>query len=380
MDFMELGVECRLTEILNERGITAPTTIQMSVIPAALNQRSIIARSQTGSGKSLAYLLPMLQNTRKGGQLLILLPTRELAAQIGELSAPLTHALGLNQIVIYGGVEYEKQKSAMSHNPQVIIATPGRLQDLINQNIITLDNLSRLVIDEVDQMVSLGFKEPIIELANYRTQDAQCILLSATLPQSVMETITTIAPNGQLIENNEQPLSAQNITHTGYYVEQSLMMQLMLHVVKRCNPRRAIVFCRSRKMADNITQQLCNAGYKSESIHSDRSQAAREHILSRFKSYETTLLVATDVIARGIDIEDVTHIFNFGLPQTPEQYLHRSGRTARAGKSGESISFICPDELKMVNAICSLMKRQIIISTTHPYTTQELTKQLAKRR
>ncbi len=374
--FRDLGIESRFVEMLNSRFITTPTTIQRCAIPAILKGEDVVAKSQTGSGKSLAYLLPLLQMLtsdkaiEQSEQLLIIIPTRELAQQIAE-ECKLLSALSL--AVIYGGVEYAVQIEMFKTSPQIVIATPGRLIDLMERGVAKLDRVKYFVLDEVDQMVDMGFRDTIMELATLRGESTQTLCFSATLPSGVEQTLKEIVGGYCLIEDQSQPLAAQSIMQSGYYVEQSLMDQLLLHLIRTKQPSRAIVFCRSRKMADRLNKILLDASISSEVMHSERSQVAREYILGRFKSGETSILVATDLIARGVDVDGVSHVFNFGLPQNTEQYIHRIGRTGRAGCAGEAISLICPDEAELLGATCALMRQAIPMSTSHPYATPAIT-------
>ncbi|MFI3247927.1 MAG: DEAD/DEAH box helicase [Rikenellaceae bacterium] len=375
-DFRELGINNEVIELLNAKGIIVPTTVQQFTIPNVLKGEDVTVRSQTGSGKTLAYLLPLFQNLsyHTASKLLVLAPTRELAQQIGRVCSEYSQT---SLAVVYGGVDYDQQKEMFADDPRIIVATPGRLQDLIEQGIAKLSNLRYFLLDEVDQMVDMGFHDPIMQLAKLRDSRCQTMFFSATLPDGVVEIISSISSGCITLSCDDQPLAAQNITQSGYYVEQSMMDQLLLHIIRAKSPDKAIVFCRSKKMADRLTSILKESNFAAEAIHSDRSQAAREHILRRFTEGETKILVATDLMARGIDVDGVTRVFNFGLPQTPEQYIHRIGRTGRAGACGEAISLLCPDEKKILDATCALMRQPIPISTNHPYMTTAVTTMLS---
>lgn len=373
MNFKDLGIEVRLVESLSKNNIIEPTKIQQLVIPRILQGGNLVVRSQTGSGKTLAYLLPLFEKL-SSERLLILVPTRELAQQVGRvcnLYADVPIA------VIYGGVEYDSQCEAFANNPQVVIATPGRLQDLIERGVAKISGFQNFVLDEVDQMVDMGFREPIMELAKLRGEGCQSLFFSATLPGDVMAILESLSSDVEVVSCDCQPLAAQQITQWGYYVEQSMMDQLLLHLLRTKTPDKSIVFCRSKKMADRLTTILKGSSFAAEAIHSDRSQAAREHIMRRFTQGETTILVATDLMARGIDVDGVTHVFNYGLSQNPEQYIHRIGRTGRAGASGEAVSLICPDEKSLLDATCALMRQPVQIVTNHPYMTTAVTTMLS---
>ncbi len=377
MSFKILGVAPQLVDLLGSMGIVEPLPIQKLAIPATLRGENILAKSQTGSGKTLAYLLPLVQMLSQRElsnrvSALILSPTRELAQQIGAICAELCATLSLSSAVIVGGVEYELQRQSLASAPNIIIATPGRLIDLLEQGIAVVDQVDFLVVDEVDQMLDLGFREPILSLAQLRSTNAQTLCYSATLPEDVVEISNILIPDSTSLSVEGESLSVEQVEHLGYYVSFEMMDHLLLHLLRGEDFTQSIIFTRSRKMADRVVGLLATNSIVAEAIHSDRSQAAREHILARFRGGETTILVATDVIARGIDIDSVTHVFNFGLPQSAEQYIHRCGRCGRAGRQGRAISIFTPDERGMVDSVCRLMKRHIIIDNSHPYFTSDV--------
>ncbi len=383
MNFESLSLDKQLIAALAGLGIDSANPIQELVIPAALEHKNLLVSSQTGSGKTLAYLLPLLQQlmTRspKGSiEALILAPTRELAQQIGSVASSLVGRELLT--VIVGGVEYEPQRKALALAVRIVIATPGRFIDLLEQGAVGVCAPDFFILDEVDQMVDLGFRESIERLAALRHAESQTLCFSATLPTEVVEIVEQIAPQIERIGLAEEPLSVEHLEQRGYCVTLPLMDGLLLHLLKVESPSQAIIFTRSRKMADRVVEVLVANGFEAEAMHSDRSQAAREHILGRFREGETRILVATDVVARGIDISALSHIFNFGLPQSAEQYIHRCGRTARAGRAGCALTLFTPDEKPMVDQICRLIKRHIVIDTTHPYMTPEVTLALSGRR
>ncbi len=375
--FSSLGLSPQLDELLRSAGFVDPTPIQELVIPSVLASKNILVRSQTGSGKTLAYLAPMLERVcSDGSRVLILAPTRELAQQIGSVCASLCTTV--RHCVIVGGVEYAPQREALALMPNIIVATPGRLIDLLEQGVAHIGCVNHFVLDEVDQMLDLGFRDAIIELSSLRALEAQTLCFSATLPEEVTQIAHQIVENIEELSLVQESLSVERIEQLGYYVSREMMDRLLIHLLRVESPMRAIIFTRSRKMADRIVGVLKENSIAAEAMHSDRSQAAREHIISRFRSGETSILVATDVIARGIDVDSVTHVFNFGLPQNPEQFIHRVGRTARAGNSGRAISIFTPDEQPLLNAICRLMKRHIVLDWNHPYMTSDVSQALSQ--
>ncbi len=382
MGFNKLGVDLTLIEQLAELNISDPTPIQEVVVPRILSHHSILATSQTGSGKTLAYLLPIIQqlttNCRQGQiDALILVPTRELAQQVGSVCGELCRKIELTHTVIYGGIPYQLQKKALAKRPNIIIATPGRLIDLVTQKAVELMGLSYFVLDEVDQMVDLGFKDSILMLSKYRSENGITCCFSATVPEPIIEVITEISNNIEHIKIENQKLAVELIEQSAYYVEHDLMDPLLIHLLRGETPQHAIVFTRSRKMADRLTTALIENDMVAEAFHSERSQTAREHILNRFKQGQTAILVATDVMARGIDVDHITHVFNYGLPQNPELYIHRIGRTARAGRAGKAITLCEPREQALLGSVQKLMKQCIPLVMNHPFVTSEVTKVLS---
>ncbi|MFI3293906.1 MAG: DEAD/DEAH box helicase [Rikenellaceae bacterium] len=377
--FEKLGISDILINKLQNIEVTEPTPIQQLVIPHAVKSESILAQSQTGSGKTLAYLLPIVErlDNNNNKRALIVAPTRELVQQIDEVCGKLSSSI--KRAVIYGGVEYESQREMLRENPQIIISTVGRLLDLIDQDVANVEEIDFFVLDEVDQMVDLGFRDGILRLSKYRASNAQTLCFSATLPVEVEGIISEIMPSEIFRAHvNTESLAVERIEQSGYYVSTEMMDHLLIHILKSDPPRKGVIFTRSRKMADRLSLLLRERDIFTEAMHSDRSQVAREHILERFKSGDTTLLVATDVIARGIDIDDIDVVYNYGLPLEAEQYIHRIGRTARGGKSGHAINISTPQEKPLVDKVCKLMRRNITMTTAHPYATPDVVKALQK--
>ncbi len=371
---LSLGLDHHIVEALRGCNITIPTPVQRLVIPRILAGESLVARSQTGSGKSVAYLAPLVQLLRGGeGVALVVVPTRELVQQVGRVAQQIGADLDVAQI--YGGVEYDAQLEALARSPRLIISTVGRLQDLIARGDAELDGLQYFILDEADQMVDMGFREDIISLMKYRAEGAQTLCFSATLNEDVEGVVGDIPR----VECDGKPLAAQSIEQRAYYVEQGMMEHLLLHLLRGGDSSRVIVFCRSRKMVDRLTEVIRGAGFSAEAIHSDRSQAAREHILDRFSGGETNILVASDLIARGIDVLGVEVVYNFGLPTSVEQYIHRIGRTGRAGASGVAITLLCADEQRALGEICATLRQTIQVVASHPYMTPSVTAALANK-
>ncbi len=374
MNFGDLGVMKRLVDVMSTKRFLLPTDIQQRVIPLALEGQSLLVSSQTGSGKTLAYILPMVQliSQRDGAHGVVLVPTRELAEQVGEVCREVCCAAGLRCAVIYGGVDYAPQIEALAESVQIVVATPGRLMDLRERGVIGFDRADYFVLDEVDQMLDLGFREAITSLSTICSSVAQKLCFSATIPDGVIEVVEGLAADAVRVEMEMQPMAVESIEQRAYFVNREMMDALLLHLLRRETPSQAVVFTRSRKMADRIAQLLCDNGISAEAMHSDRSQSARQYILDRFRRGETALLVATDVIARGIDIDSITHVFNYGLPHSAEQYIHRIGRTGRAGRCGNALSLCEVSDREMLGTICKMMRRNIPIERNHPYMTQDV--------
>ena len=382
MNFKEIGVSYELAERLSAMGISSPTPIQESVIPMILSSQSIMAISQTGSGKTLAYLLPLVQKiitlkSTKTAQAIILVPTRELAIQANGICEIICKGSPICSVAIYGGVTYDSQIELLQTNPQIIVATPGRLIDLVEQNVIIVDSVDFIVLDEVDQMLDLGFIEPIKRILEYKSSNAQIYCFSATTNPEISEIFNSLNLDIKQVTLENQKIAVEKIEQSAYYVTIEMMDQLLIHLIRKENPKSCIVFTRSRKMADRLTSLLKENNFSAEALHSDKSQAAREYILDRFRNAETTILVSTDIMARGIDVDNIDIVFNYGLPLSAELYIHRIGRTARAGQAGKSISLCTPSEEPMLTAVQKMMKQKIDIVANHPYHTSEVTKSLS---
>ncbi|MFR9580345.1 MAG: DEAD/DEAH box helicase [Rikenellaceae bacterium] len=376
--FENMALDGRLVEVLKGDGIIEATQIQQQLIASAMEGGDQLAVAQTGSGKTYAFLLPTIHNIihHGGGEALILAPTRELAQQIGVVCDKLCRAVGLKSVVIVGGVEYSVQLDELRDSPSIITATPGRLIDLHARGAVELSALKYFILDEVDQMLDLGFCDSILSLAQLRREGAQSIFLSATLPSRVESVVEELMRDYNRVAIEDQSVAVERIEQRGYYVEQQMMDPLLIYLLRTLSPRRSIIFTRSRRMADRLTELLSREGFTVEAMHSERSQAARQHIIERFRSGEQVLLVATDIVARGVDVEGVDYIFNYGLPQDVEHYVHRIGRTARAGASGVAITLSVPADSAIVAATCRYMKQNIAMSTTHPYATPAILKEL----
>ena len=358
--------------VVKQVGYSQPTPIQVRTIPHILKGRDIVGCAQTGTGKTAAFVLPivqMLQEQRGKKQIrvLVLAPTRELAAQIDEEFGNFTRNSSLRHAAIFGGVGQQPQVNALRRGIDILVATPGRLLDLINQGYVHLNRVEFFILDEADRMLDMGFINDVKRIIKYLPEKRQTLLFSATMPQAIQDLSKNILINPEKVEANPQATTVDKITQSLYYVEGGEKRALLKHILRDSSSERVLVFTRTKHRANNLAKQLNRARIPAESIHGDKSQGARTQALAKFKSGQTPVLVATDIAARGLDIEAVTHVINFDLPHVPESYVHRIGRTARAGASGIACSFCCVDERKLLNGIEELIRQPIPVVAEHPY-------------
>src|SRR3954470_2398512 len=355
MPFTSLKLHPSLQKGLKELGFQRPTPIQAESIPAALEGRDILACAMTRSGKTAAFLLPILDHLigkpRGKTRALVLTPTRELAAQIlAALDAMAVHT-PVTAAAIYGGVGMAPQEHAMRAGVDVLVATPGRLLDHLNAPYANLKNVEYLVLDEADRMLDMGFLPDIKRILRLVPTKRQTLLFSATMPPPIAALTREILHNPVLIDLGRRSVPATGITQAIYPVKQDLKSGLLLALLERNEITQALVFTRTKHRANRLAEQLVKRGIKSERIHGNRSQGQRTAALAGFKTGQYRVLVATDIAARGIDIEALGHVINFDVPQAPDDYIHRVGRTARAGEVGEAFTFVAPDEEDDLRAI-----------------------------
>lgn len=343
MSFDNLGLDARLMQAVRSMGYSEPTPIQRDAIPHVLEGRDVIGCAQTGTGKTVAFVLPMLQrlSDRKGIKALVVTPTRELALQIDEVVRSAAKHTGHRGTVIYGGVGYEPQLKALKRGDlDVLVATPGRLLDVQERGALDLRNVEILVLDEADRMLDMGFWPQVRRILALLPERRQNLLFSATMGTSVLRIIASTLTDPVRVEVAPASTPVEAIDQAVFPVSGTQKSQLLVELVRRRELQRTLVFTRTKHRADRVAKQLRNAGIDCAAIHGDRSQSQRQSALDAFKRGRHRILVATDVVARGIDIDDVSHVINFDLPNTPEDYIHRIGRTARAGRSGSAITFI----------------------------------------
>jgi ATP-dependent RNA helicase RhlE len=363
--FYGLGIAPGLLEVLAKLKFSLPTPIQHKAIPIAIEGKDIIGIAQTGTGKTIAFGIPMIQRlTQKRGRGLVLVPTRELALQVNEALSKFTPAFKMKTVVLIGGESIYPQTQALRADPRIIIATPGRLIDHISQHHIRLDDVEILVLDEADRMLDMGFAPQIERIIKLIPRERQTMLFSATIPASIIKIAsshmhlpvhTEIAPSGTAPEMISQEL---------FIVRKDLKSRLLGELLKQYNGS-VLLFMRTKRGAGKITRFLRTYGHRIAEIHADRSLEQRKEALSGFKSGKYRILVATDIAARGIDVSGIELVINYDLPDDPENYVHRIGRTARAGREGHAITFATPDQGKDVRNIESIIRRSIPLSK-HP--------------
>jgi ATP-dependent RNA helicase RhlE len=359
-------------DALQDEGYTTPTPIQAQAIPLILDQKDVLGCAQTGTGKTAAFAIPILQlhtatsnpDARKNIRTLILTPTRELAIQIGESFATYGKNLDINHTVVFGGVNQFSQVNAIRKGVDVLIATPGRLLDLVNQRVINLQHVEIFVLDEADRMLDMGFIVDVKKIIQRIPRERQTLFFSATMPREIQGLADSILNNPKKISVTPVSSTVEIINQSIYHVGKKEKKQLLQAILEDKSIERLLVFTQMKHMANRICQDLSKAGIRAEAIHGNKSQNARQQALQNFKSAHTRVLVATDIAARGIDIDNLTHVINYDLPTTPETYVHRIGRTGRAGASGIAISFCDPDEVDMLMSIERTIGKSIPIDST----------------
>ncbi|WP_084140799.1 DEAD/DEAH box helicase [Psychrilyobacter atlanticus] len=358
--FKDLGIKREFVDSLKKNGIKTPTPIQEMSIEAILDKKDIIAEAPTGTGKTLAFLLPMMslmQPNNSGVQGVIISPTRELAIQISE-EAQKINCNKINILTVYGGKEYSKQLKEAKGSVDLIVATPGRLVDFINQGLIKLNTLKTLILDEVDQTLLMGFQKEVEIILNKSNKKRQTLCYSATLSSQVKKIAYKITKDPLVIKVEDEN---KNDKMKKYLVETTDRWKIdaLATILNRTNPFMTIIFCRTKARVDKIEAKLEERGYNVQKLHSDIPQIKREKIIKSFKKAEIQYLIATDVASRGLDITGVTHIFNVDIPEKAETYIHRIGRTARAGEEGETYLFVDPKDRRVLGEIESLLGKPL---------------------
>ena len=386
MNFSDLSLIPALLRAVTEAGYTAPSPIQEKAIPPALTGKDLLACAQTGTGKTAAFSLPILQMLaaraplkRNAIRALILTPTRELALQISESLEVYGKYLPMRSTVIFGGVGQAPQVKILKKGVDILVATPGRLNDLIGQGFIDLSHIEIFVLDEADRMLDMGFVHDVKKVLALLPKEKQTLLFSATMPNEIIQLANGLLHSPTKIFVTPVSSTVDAISQCLYKVDKANKRHLLAHLIKENNIDRALVFCRTKHGCDRVVRELTRAGVKAMAIHGNKSQTARQKALAEFKNGEITALVATDIAARGLDIDELSHVFNYDLPNPPETYVHRIGRTGRAGKDGTSISFCCVDELEYLEDIQRLIGFAIPEETGHSWPMEILEKSVKKQ-
>ena len=376
MPFQQFGLSPELLRAVQEMRYTTPTPIQEKAIPHVLQGKDLLGSAQTGTGKTAAFALPILHRLaaatqtvrgRRPVRSLILTPTRELAIQIGDSFGDYGRHTGMRRAVIYGGVSQKPQEQALQKGVDILVATPGRLLDLMGQKLVNLSTVEIFVLDEADRMLDMGFILDIRRIIEKLPAQRQTLMFSATMPSEIVRLSGTLLRDPVRIQIAAVSAPAEDVDHRLYYVEKTSKAELLKALLADEEIKNALVFTRTRHGADRVERILSRSGVRVEAIHGDKSQGAREKALSAFKKGTIRVLVATDIAARGLDIVDLSHVVNYDLPNEPEAYVHRIGRTGRAGASGIAISFCSFEERPLLADIERLMSKHLTVVTDHPF-------------
>jgi len=377
MSFKSLNITDPILRSLNEEGYSNPTAIQSRAIPIALEGKDLLASAQTGTGKTAAFAIPILQNLGANQQKrghkkirsLIVTPTRELAIQIDESFKNYGRYTGLNSTVVYGGVSQKRQVKQLKKGVDILTATPGRLLDLMNQGHISLSDIEVFVLDEADRMLDMGFIHDIKKIRKALPNKHQTLFFSATLPNSILKLANSLLHNPAKVEIEPESPTVDTITQGLYFVEKGNKKNLLINILKDAGIESALVFTRTKRNANKVVQLLNNKNINAEAIHGNKSQSARQRALGNFKDQKTRVLVATDIAARGIDVDELKYVINYEIPNEPETYVHRIGRTGRAGADGTALSFVDSVERAYIRDIQKLIGKQIPVIDEHEFAT-----------
>lgn len=360
--FDQLGVSETLCALLKKQGITAPTPVQEQAIPPMRAGRDVIAQAQTGTGKTLAFLLPLLEKIKPQGevaQALVIAPTRELAIQIARVAEPLGAELGIGTIVIYGGADIERQKEKLRRHPQLIIGTPGRLLDHVRRGTLALGSVNKIVLDEADEMLKMGFIEDVEALLAKTAQDYQLALFSATMPARIVQLTKTFMTTPARIHIEGERTTLENIEQIVLSVSEGTKIDRLCASINEEAPYLAMVFCATKERTRALMMELAQRGYLVDALSGDLTQTQRAFVLRQFRAAKLQILCATDIAARGLDIEGVTHVYNYDLPPTVTDYIHRIGRTGRAGAKGRAITLVTAHQHEKLRKMEAALKERL---------------------
>ncbi len=378
MTFQDLNIIDPILKALKAEGYTNPTPIQEQSIPILLDGRDLLGCAQTGTGKTAAFAIPILQRLylskegqkKKGNRrvkVLVVTPTRELAIQIGDSFSSYGRFTGLRNTVIFGGVKQGAQTQALRRGVDIIVATPGRLLDLMNQGYVDLRDVEYSILDEADHMLDMGFIHDIRKIVEKLPEKRQSLFFSATMSPEIVQLSGKILGNPEKVTIQPDQTTAERVEQAIYFVSKQEKADLLLHLLKTEKMPSVLVFSRTKHGADKIARKVRNAGFSSDAIHGNKAQNARQKTLNKFKDGKIKVLIATDIAARGIDVDDLSHVINYNMPNVSETYVHRIGRTGRANASGIAISFCDMEELSDLKGIQKLIKQKIPVISEHPY-------------
>ncbi len=361
--FAELGLSPEILKAVEKMGFEEASPIQSEAIPVLLSGADVVGQSQTGSGKTAAFAIPAIEcvdPTVRAPQVLILCPTRELAVQVAEEVAKLaSFKRGVRELPIYGGASYDRQIRGLKDGAQIVIGTPGRVIDHLDRGTLRLEDLKMIILDEADRMLDMGFREDIENVLKNAPHDRQTVLFSATLPRAIQDLIKNYTHEPVSVRIEPQTLTMPAIDQVYYEVDRRGKLEALSRIIDVQNIKCAIVFCATKMMCDQLTEHLIARGYVADKLHGDITQTARERVMKRFRDRKVEFLVATDVAARGLDVDDIEVVFNYDLPHDGEDYVHRIGRTGRAGRSGRAITFVAGREVRKLEGMIRLTKGRI---------------------
>lgn len=377
MEFKDLQIIPPILKALTEKGYSIPSPIQEKSIPVLLDRKDVLGSAQTGTGKTAAFAIPIIQNINQDNQkqknkekkitALVLAPTRELALQIFDNFNEYSKYLNINSTVIYGGIKQTKQVRELRRGTDILVATPGRLLDLIQQKIISLTDVKYLVLDEADRMLDMGFIRDVKKIVAMVKKQRQTMFFSATMPKAIVSFANELLHNPVRIQVTPVEETVDVIKQSVYYVPKNSKIKLLIKLLKEDNLKSVLVFSRTKHGANHIVKDLGIAGIKASAIHGNKSQSARQKALNAFKKKQIRVLVATDIAARGIDVDELSHVINYDLPEVPETYIHRIGRTGRAGKGGVTIAFCSPNQFDLLQDIQKHINMKIPMSKDSKY-------------
>ena len=382
MNFNELKVSAEICELLKRQGIVTPTPVQEKVIPNARAGKDLIVQSKTGTGKTLAFLLPTIERLKNipATQELIIAPTRELATQISKVAEKICATAEIESLLICGGADIDRQKEKLRRVPQLIIGTPGRLLDHLRRGTVQLKNVNKIVIDEADELLKLGFIDDVENLLRETSNDRQIILCSATIPLRIRQLAAEFLKTPKEIFIEPKIITLENINQVVVKISADKKFSKLVEILQNENPYLAIIFCARKETTSKLALELAKKNFEVDELHGDLTQQQRNFVLKKFRDAKIQILVATDIAARGLDIEGVTHVISYDVPRDVETYIHRIGRTGRAGLTGSAITLVAPAEIERLRRIERGIKKNISVKRTAPNVrTKQIKKSVRKR-